>query len=133
MGIERNGILFLTLIEASARTHPKLHRFFFGMASLGCLSVAESGGRQPNYLSNSHGIRCSRGASALNSFSIKKVEQVFFIIGNVKLLQQIYVFFPECFFVMVFWLIENIIYNGLDLRFGIGKRTIPVLPGKFSG
>ncbi len=49
---------------------------------------------------------------------------------NVKLLQQLNIFFFKCFLLMMFPLSQNIIYHGICLRFTLRKCAKSTLPFK---
>ena len=65
--------------------------------------------------------------------SFQPIKKVFFVVFDFEFLQKLQVFFLECFFAMVFFLIQNVLIHRIHLGMGVGECAIAVLPGKFIG
>ncbi len=73
---------------------------------------------------------CSGSGGA--AFSFNKIKLVFYIIANVKFLQQLQVFFPEGSFLVMNVLVQDVFADPVYMGMGVGKDTIPLLPFKSS-
>lgn len=83
-------------------------------------------------LSAPYEFTCLRKREGLSTYLLKPLKQIFDIVLDLKLLQEIDVFLFAVLFGMVLFLVQNVVIDISNLQMAARECTLALLPGKFT-